>query len=219
MGWLPQFLACACLASAGSTGALGATTLHSADTIIALDAGKESPRVTQLSMKAGALWKGEAGEPLIDHVEIGGQEQPLHWKFNETASASGSTWARFVYDSGTPRLRVFWEWRVRAAHGPIEHSIRIQNLSGESLWIPLQNSLQLNWRIPANEHLGQLWVEKGAGRPICGRNSLHSGQQRLQLDWNIEYLCSSCGRTTARDDSLRAGGSSGCGRERLVHRH
>ncbi|MGB0124779.1 MAG: alpha-galactosidase [Silvibacterium sp.] len=145
--------------------ALGATTLHSADTIITLDAGKESPRVTQLSMKAGAPWKGETGEPLIDHVEIGGHEQPLHWKFNETASASGSTWARFVYDSGTPRLRLFWEWRVRAAHGPIEHSIRIQNLSGESLWIPLQNSLQVNWRVPASEHLGQLWVEKGAGGP------------------------------------------------------
>ena len=190
MGWLPRFLVCACLGGAGSMAALGATTLHSAETIITLDAGKESPSVTQLSMKAGAPWKGETGEPLIDHVEIGGRDQPLHWKFNETASGSGSTWARFVYDSDTPRLRLFWEWRVGAAHGPIEHSIRIQNLSGKSLWIPLQNSLRLNWRIPAGEHLGQLWVEKGAGGPSA------DGTHRIPI--NNDYNWTGTSSTYAR---------------------
>jgi len=172
------FLICACLGGTGRAGALRTAMLQSSETRIVVEAGPDAPRLMELSLRGGERWQGEGAEPPIDHVEMGEQRGPLHWKFNERESVSHPDLIRLVYESDAPHLRLFWEWRVRAEHGPIEHSIRIQNLSGKDLWIPLQDSFRFDWRVAGSEKLEQLWVEKGAGGPSAEgthRNSLSDG--------------------------------------------
>jgi alpha-galactosidase len=70
-----------------------------------------------------------------------------------------------VYIADSPRLKLVWRWRARAARGPLEHSISIQNLSSEPVWLPLQPSLRFNWEVDPDIALERFWVEKGADIP------------------------------------------------------
>ncbi len=72
----------------------------------------------------------------------------------------------FVYESAHPHLRLRWQWEARAGFGPLEHRITIENLSGQEIWLPMVDSLRLNWRTPADEALRNLYVEKGSGTPF-----------------------------------------------------
>ena len=58
-----------------------------------------------------------------------------------------------------------WRWRARAGHGPIEHTVLIQNLSDETVWLPLQPSFRFDWVIDPPCALERFWVEKGADSP------------------------------------------------------
>lgn len=71
----------------------------------------------------------------------------------------------YVYESQPPRLRLTWEWRAPADFGPVEHIIRIENMSGEELWLPLQDSIRLDWQVAPAIALEHWFVEKGAGKP------------------------------------------------------
>jgi hypothetical protein len=71
----------------------------------------------------------------------------------------------FIYESATPHLRLTWEWAARAKFGPIEHTTRIENLSGGDILIPIQPSLSAHFGIAASERLMQMSVEKGADTP------------------------------------------------------
>ncbi|MBV9294303.1 MAG: alpha-galactosidase [Acidobacteriaceae bacterium] len=178
--------------------------LSSAETEVVLQAGREQPSLAALALKGGTSWQNKRSESLIGYVEINGETQPLHWRFSPAASRTSSTGVIFVYDSGTPHLRLSWEWRVRAAHGPLEHSIKIDNLSGNKIWIPLEDSIGFEWRIPRDVNLEQFWVEKGAGQPSdegthrvnvtqgyqwAGESSTYAhpraGQQREIIPWML----------------------------------
>jgi hypothetical protein len=76
-----------------------------------------------------------------------------------------STQIQLVYVADSPRLRLVWEWQARAGHGPIEHTISIQNLSKEPVWLPLQPSFRFDWEIEPPSALERFWVEKGADVP------------------------------------------------------
>jgi alpha-galactosidase len=102
---------------------------------------------------------------LIAWAEISGAHESLNWSFNREASEIGDQRVSFVYDSWSPRLRLTWEWRTRQPYGPIEHQIRIENLEGQEIWIPLQDSLAFNWQVDPPETLEHLFVEKGADTP------------------------------------------------------
>jgi alpha-galactosidase len=102
---------------------------------------------------------------LIAWAEISGAHESLNWSFNREASEIGDQRVSFVYDSRSPRLRLTWEWRTRQPYGPIEHQIRIENLEGQEIWIPLQDSLAFNWQVDPPETLEHLFVEKGADTP------------------------------------------------------
>jgi Melibiase/Glycosyl hydrolase family 36 C-terminal domain len=163
--WKVMAIACAYLLGAIHVEALQARTIHlaNADSSITVTAGEEAPSLSQLGDKGGLLWQGVTPEALIDSVESDGTHRPLHWKLNLSATQVSPTRVTLIYDSPSPRLRLYWEWRARSSHGPIEHSVRIQNLSGRGLWLPLQDSFQFDWRLPAGKKLEQLWIEKGAG--------------------------------------------------------
>jgi hypothetical protein len=54
---------------------------------------------------------------------------------------------------------------VRQAFGPIEHQIRIENLEPQEIWIPMQDSLALEWQIDPHASLEHVYIEKGANTP------------------------------------------------------
>jgi alpha-galactosidase len=139
--------------------------LQTPDTSIQLQAGAQAPRVLKISSPGQPPWVNVAAERLIDSVVIDGQETPLQWQLDQKSSLIDLHRVRFVYESESPRLRLTWEWQARAVSGPIEHQIRIENLTGKELWLPLQNSVQFDWRIDRRASLEQLYVEKGANTP------------------------------------------------------
>jgi hypothetical protein len=129
-------------------------------TTITLEPGVTAPRLSRL-----AQWDNRAPEVLIDHVETNGVTQSLKWRSKPSGTIATQTFVRFLYECSKPHLRLYWEWHVRAAPGPIEHTIRIQNLSEAEVWLPLQDSLRFDFQIPPNLQLAQFWVEKGASSP------------------------------------------------------
>jgi hypothetical protein len=137
--------------------------LGNADNRITVQAGPSAPKLLQLTRTGGAAWQGGAAVALIGHAEIGGRDMPLHWRFDPGASQYGKDAASLAYEDHAAGLRLHWEWRARSSHGPLEHVIRIENLSGHEVWIPLQSSLQLRWNVAADQPLQQVWIDKGAG--------------------------------------------------------
>src|SRR5438270_7988290 len=139
--------------------------LASADTAIASEAGEQAPRLTTLRLRGASVGKNQTDEALPVHVEVGGAEQPLVWRLDRASSRFESRQIELVYTTKSPRLMVVWIWRVRAAYGPIEHTLLIQNLGKETLWLPLQPSFRFDWLIDPQAPLERFWVEKGADSP------------------------------------------------------
>ena len=139
--------------------------LSSAETEITLDPAQNAPRISTLAFFAGTAWRNRAPEMLIDHVEISGSAKPLRWELRTNTGTADRTLVRFVYESRNPHLRLYWEWRVRSDIGPIEHGIRILNLSGMDIWLPLQDSFRFDFHAPPEQLMRQFWVEKGASAP------------------------------------------------------
>ena len=139
--------------------------LASAETAIAVEAGEHAPRLTTLRLRGGPAWENRAEETLPGHVEVHGAAQPVEWRLDRVASRFEAKRIRLVYLTDSPRLKVVWQWRVRASHGPIEHTILIENLSNESVWLPLQPSLRFDLEVDPQATLERFWVEKGADVP------------------------------------------------------
>ena len=51
--------------------------LATADTVIAVEAGEQAPRLTTLGLRGAMVWKNRTGEALPDYVEVRGAAQPL----------------------------------------------------------------------------------------------------------------------------------------------
>ena len=146
--------------------------LASAETAIAVEAGEHAPRLTLLKARGATAWTNQADETLPEHLEVHGTTQPLIWHLERSACHFESHEIELVYVSDSPRLRLQWLWRARARHGPIEHSILIQNLSNESVWLPLQPSVRFDWQIDRQAALERFWVEKGADVPSAAGTHL-----------------------------------------------
>jgi Melibiase len=165
MKWKLSILCAGCFLHAAF--ALGYQTIHIANdtTAITLRANSDSPVISSLARSGCPAWNGDSGEELLSHVEVGSRTVDVSWKLNPELSYARPTSVRLVYESSNPHFRLFWEWRARAAHGPMEHSIRIQNLSSEEVWLSLQDSFQIAWTISNSAQVKHLWIEKGAGGP------------------------------------------------------
>ncbi|MEP6938592.1 MAG: glycoside hydrolase family 36 protein [Rudaea sp.] len=133
------------------------------DTRIVIDAGDRAPRLVELRHRDTPAWSGAGDEPLIAVATVAGVERALVWRFDPAATATTATTLVLTYASSDPPLRLRSEWSARARNGPLEHTIRIENLAAAEVWIPLQDSLHLAWHVPADARLEQLWVDKGAG--------------------------------------------------------
>ncbi len=98
-------------------------------------------------------------------MELGGTTAKLLWRFASEASRSDSHHVEYVYENDQPHLRLHWIWETKASFGPAEHTIVIENLSGEEIWLPMLNSLVLNWKIADKKSILEFHVEKGANTP------------------------------------------------------
>lgn len=141
--------------------------LVSGHTKIVLIAGENAPHLESVGR-----WLNRASEPL---------PQPYEWRLQRNKLQVTSSRVSFVYEARNPHLRLYWEWRIRSAPGPIEHSIRIRNLSSSAVWLSLQDSLRFDFRIPAEQSLTQFWVEKGASSP--SDEGTHSVPLLPGADW------------------------------------
>jgi hypothetical protein len=138
--------------------------LTSAETGIAVEAGERAPRLTTLTLRGATVWKNRAEETLPAQIEIHGTVRSVVWRLDRAASSFGQAQVQLVYLADSPRLKAVWRWRARAA-GPLEHTLAIQNMSGESVWLPLQPSFRFDWEVDPNISLERFWVEKGADVP------------------------------------------------------
>jgi alpha-galactosidase len=139
--------------------------LRTKQTTVELSAGEEKPRLESLRSGGMPAWNNAASESLIDSVEIDGRKVPLHWKFDREHSRVTPKTVTFLYQSSSPRLRLSWIWEARAEFGPVEHSIRIENLDSQAMWLPLQDSFDFRFPVAAQEELSELYIDKGMGKP------------------------------------------------------
>jgi hypothetical protein len=139
--------------------------LASAETAIAVEAGEHAPHLTTLTLRGATAWKNRAIETLPQQVEVRGLTQPVEWRLDAAASRFDPQLIQLVYLADSPRLKAVWQWRARANRGPLEHTLSIQNLSRESVWLPLQPSFRFDWEVDPESSLERFWVEKGADTP------------------------------------------------------
>jgi hypothetical protein len=139
--------------------------LRTRQTILRVRAGDHEPAIVSLASPGEAAWTDSAAQKLIDRVEVNDRIVPIHWTYDARASRITPGAVAYVYESASPHLRLTWKWQARAGFGPIEHSIRIENLEGREVWLPLQASLQTDWRVNTLPSLTHFYVEKGADTP------------------------------------------------------
>ncbi len=147
------------------TSSASSAVLRTAQTELEFDPQPSAPRLLSLRLPGQPRWINAAPETLISSVEIAGKSVPVRWEFKPAASASDARHLLFVYESASPHLRLKWEWSVPAPTGPIEHTVRIQNLASSPIWLPLQDSFRFRWTLPPGVALQQISIEKGAGKP------------------------------------------------------
>jgi Melibiase/Glycosyl hydrolase family 36 C-terminal domain len=139
--------------------------IATAETSVVVEAGEHAPRLLTLTLRGEAAWKNTRDEILPEQVEIHEAAQPVTWRLDSGATRFESKDIQIVYVADSPHLKAVWRWRARADFGPIEHSVSIQNLGDEPVWLPLQPSLRFNWVVDPKAMLQRFWVEKGADIP------------------------------------------------------
>ncbi len=139
--------------------------LVTTDTTVQLAAGADAPRLVSLAGRNVPAWQNRSEETLPPWVEREAKRLPLQWKLVPAATAIDAHHVAFVYETSSPHLRLIWEWSARAPFGPVENTITVQNRSGVELWLPVFDSLRLDWQIARSADLRDLYIEKGAGAP------------------------------------------------------
>ena len=139
--------------------------LDTAETRIVVEAGVDAPRLLSLQVPGQPKWRNRSSEALITSIESADQTTPVHWRFDRTASHTDANNVTFVYESETPRLRLTWLWIAKQRYGPIEHQIRIENLTEHELWIPMQDCFAFDWELEPLVRVKHVYVEKGANTP------------------------------------------------------
>lgn len=148
--------------------------LATSDERLSLVGGDHAPRLTRLVSHSGAVWQNQSDETLPTSVTISNASIPIVWSFKPELASVDAHHVAFVYESTQPHLRLSWEWEAPASFGPIEHHITVENLSDQEIWLPLIDSLTLNWHLAPDTSLSQFYVEKGADTPSAHGTHLES---------------------------------------------
>src|SRR5260370_32483423 len=79
--------------------------LTTAETVIAVEAGEQAPRLTTLGLRGAMVWKNRTDETLPDHVEVRGAAQPLVWRLDGASSPVQTKPIQLLYATESPRLK------------------------------------------------------------------------------------------------------------------
>ena len=144
--------------------------LATSDVRIDLEAGGRAPRLLRLadagpSEVSAREWLNIAAETLPANVEVHGKDAPVTWRLAPNSGSADAHRVVFVYESQHPRLRMSWQWEARANFGPVEHKITIENLTDGEIWLPMVDSLAIDWKLAPGTALWNFYVEKGADTP------------------------------------------------------
>ena len=96
-----------------------------------------------------------------------GQDAP---NLVDLSSPTGASWHNEQKEALPPTVEVNGTsvpvaWQAHAGFGPVEHRITIENLGDQEVWLPMVDSLRLDWQVPASAELRNFYIEKGAGSP------------------------------------------------------
>jgi alpha-galactosidase len=158
----------------GEAAAPAAAVLQTHDVRLELKAGAHAPMLATLSRAHGNLWRNTANEVLPQSVDWRGALTAVQWNRKAQIDKIEKDSVEFVYECPQPHMRLRWRWEAGAGFGPIEHRIVIENLSGNEIWLPLVDSLSLDWQIPSGVALRHFYVEKGADTPSADGTHLKS---------------------------------------------
>ncbi|HEY1901073.1 MAG TPA: alpha-galactosidase [Terracidiphilus sp.] len=166
-GWaLAAVMGCATLCCAAQAmDAHHSAEVKTTDARVELRAGPVAPRLVRLSGASGPAWSNDEQETLPASVEVNGAHVPLTWQLKPELGHKDPRKVKFVYESASPHLRLNWIWEARAGFGPIEHRITVENLGDQEVWLPMVDSLRLDWRTPPDAALRNMYVEKGGTTP------------------------------------------------------
>jgi hypothetical protein len=139
--------------------------LATSDARVQLGAGRHAPRLISLVGTALSPLSNQQEETLPAAVEMDGVAIPVAWNLRSEFGSADSDHVVLVYESEHPHLRLRWVWEARAGVGPFEHRIVVDNLSDREIWLPLIDSLHLNWQYGAGAELHNFYIEKGADAP------------------------------------------------------
>jgi len=170
---LCRSLACLLLASSFGYSAIAQTRkahdlhalIQTSDVSLELTAGSKAPKLLRISALRASTWNNAIEEGLPSSIEVDGSVVLIQWTFEPELTKLEPHRVVFVYESTRPHLRLNWQWEARASFGPVEHSIQIENLSNQEIWLPLIDSLRLDLRGQPAKSLRQFYVEKGADSP------------------------------------------------------
>ena len=162
--------------------------LATSDTHLEVTAGPTAPQVSSVRGRDGAVWNNGTPEHLPAYVEADGARIPLVWRFQQATGGTEPIRVTFVYETSEPHLRLTWEWDARAAFGPLEHHVTIENLSSRELWLPIIASLQMDWKVASSIPLQHLFIEKGAGSPSpVGTHRVNVAPGYRWTGWSSTY--------------------------------
>ena len=163
--------------------------LQTADTELVLEAGSAAPRLVSLGIPGfSPTGRTALPKPNFNCGFIGsGRARASGPSTAEPARPVNNGWLSSTIRA-SPHLRLTWEWRTRQAYGPIEHQIRIENLDNQEIWIPMQDSLALNWQVDPQSALEHFFVEKGANTPSSIGTHQVAVDRGLPLDWHVQHL-------------------------------
>lgn len=139
--------------------------LSTTDCQVSVIAGASAPQVISLVGFGANTWRNQIPENLPTSVEIGNGSVLVEWQFRRDLSSADAKKVVLIYESAHPRLRLSWLWQARANFGPVEHSITIENLGNQQIWLPMIDSLSVDWSIAKGIKLENFYVEKGADTP------------------------------------------------------
>jgi alpha-galactosidase len=89
-------------------------------------------------------WAGSGmSVPLMEKVWVGEKEFKTDWKFLSGNYDKKSDTLTLSFENAQPKMALRSIWRARTGHGPVEHRMEIENLSGGVLTISHQDSLSL----------------------------------------------------------------------------
>ena len=155
-----------CAASAHCSGAASPSPeLSTSDIRVALSASRSEPQLVSIGGSASLSISNRTVEPLPSSVEIRRRQRSTHMaaqtKTRHRRRPSRYLCLRIPAAASPPAVGMARTRRLRTHRA----SHIIENLSDKEAWLPMVDSLRLDWSVPASDELRNFYVEKGAGTP------------------------------------------------------